>query len=73
LTLYALALSRLTGLRLFEFKCAWFDEKHYFEFFPLHVVYKRKKGNKKNIRTKEGVYGINERMDKVEKLETIEV
>lgn len=27
LTWYALALSRLTGLRLFEFTCAWFDEK----------------------------------------------
>ena len=40
LTWYALALSRLTGLRLFEFKCAWFDEKDYFEFFPLHVVKK---------------------------------
>jgi transposase-like protein len=72
LTLYALALSRLTGLRLFEFKCAWFDEKHYFEFFPLHVVYKRKKGkNRKRIQTKEGVYNINERMDKVEEMKTI--
>jgi len=40
LTLYALALSRLTGLRLYDFKCAWFDENSYFEFFPLHVVYK---------------------------------
>jgi len=73
LTLYALALSRLTGLRLFEFKCAWFDEKHYFEFFPLHVVYKRKKGNRKKINTKEGVYTINEKMEKVEELKTIEV
>jgi len=43
LTLYTLALSRRTGLRLFDFKCAWFDENGYFEFFPLHVVYKRKK------------------------------
>lgn len=43
LTLYALALSRLTGLRLFHFKCAWFDEEDYFEFYPLHVVYKKKK------------------------------
>ena len=43
LTLYALALARLTGLRLFHFKCAWFDEEDYFEFFPLHVVYKKKK------------------------------
>lgn len=40
LTWYALALSRLTGLRLFEFTCAWFDEKDYFQFFPLHVVKK---------------------------------
>lgn len=40
LTLYALMLSRLTGLRLYDFKCAWFDENAYFEFFPLHVVYK---------------------------------
>ncbi|MCX6758803.1 MAG: PD-(D/E)XK nuclease family protein [Candidatus Nealsonbacteria bacterium] len=74
LTLYALALSRLTGLRLFEFKCAWFDEKNYFEFFPLHVVYKRKRGkSRKQIRTKEGIYDINQRMDKVERMETIEV
>ena len=43
LTLYALAMSRLTGLRMFEFKCAWFDEKDYFEFFPLHTVHKLKK------------------------------
>jgi len=41
LTIYALALSRLTGLRLYHFKCAWFDEKDYFEFYPLHVVYKK--------------------------------
>lgn len=40
LTFYALALSRRTGLRLFDFKCAWFDADGYFEFFPLHVVYK---------------------------------
>ncbi len=40
LTFYALALSRRTGLRLFDFKCAWFDENGYYEFFPLHVVYK---------------------------------
>ncbi len=26
LTLYALALSRLTGLRVYDFKCAWFDD-----------------------------------------------
>ena len=48
LTWYALALSRLTGLRLFEFKCAWFDEKDYFEFYPLHVV--KKIANRKRKR-----------------------
>jgi len=42
LTWYALAMSRLTGLRLLDFKCAWFDEKDYFEFYPLHVVKKLK-------------------------------
>ena len=48
LTLYALALSRLTGLRLYDFKCAWFDQDNYFEFFPLHVVYKLKKRAQKD-------------------------
>jgi len=43
LTLYALALSRLTGIRLYHMRCAWFDSKNYYEFFPLHVVYKLKK------------------------------
>lgn len=43
LTIYALALSRLTGLRLYDFKCAWFNSRTYYEFFPLHVVYKKKK------------------------------
>jgi len=53
LTIYALALSRLTGIRLYHFKCAWFDSKDYFEFFPLHVVYKinkRKRFNKNQTR-----------------------
>jgi ATP-dependent exoDNAse (exonuclease V) beta subunit len=43
LMVYALALSRRTGLRLFDFVCAWFDEHHYYEFYPLHVVHKRKR------------------------------
>jgi ATP-dependent exoDNAse (exonuclease V) beta subunit len=42
LMVYALALSRRTGLRLYDFVCAWFDEHHYYEFFPLHVVHKRR-------------------------------
>lgn len=41
LMVYALALSRRTGIGLFNFVCAWFDEKDYFEFYPLHVVRKR--------------------------------
>jgi PD-(D/E)XK nuclease superfamily protein len=41
LMVYALALSRRTGLRLYDFVCAWFDDQHYFEFYPLHVVHKR--------------------------------
>jgi len=47
-------LSRLTSLRLYNFKCAWFDEDNYFEFYPLHVVYKKqpkKKGFKRKIIT----------------------
>jgi transposase-like protein len=43
LTLYALAMSRLTGIRLYYFKCGWFDENNYYEFFPLHVVHKKKR------------------------------
>jgi ATP-dependent exoDNAse (exonuclease V) beta subunit len=39
-TIYALALARRTRLPLKMFKCAWFDEKDYFEFFPLQGVYR---------------------------------
>jgi hypothetical protein len=39
-TIYALALARRAGLPLKMFKCAWFDEKDYFEFYPLAGVYK---------------------------------
>lgn len=67
LTLYAMALSRLTGMRLFEFKCAWFDENNYFEFFPLHVLYKPKKvKRRRQVDTKEGLYKINSRVDKID-------
>lgn len=41
LTIYALALARLTGLRLYDFTCAWFDDQDYYEFYPLRVVHKR--------------------------------
>ena len=68
LTLYAMALSRLTGLRLFEFKCAWFDEKDYFEFFPLHVLHKLKKRRQRKVYTMEGVYKINQDKKKISSL-----
>ena len=42
LMIYALALSRRANLKLFDFVCAWFDEHHYYEFYPLHVVHKRR-------------------------------
>jgi transposase-like protein len=38
LTLYALALTRLAGLRLFDIKCAWFNEEQYCEFFPRGLL-----------------------------------
>jgi ATP-dependent exoDNAse (exonuclease V) beta subunit len=65
LTWYALALSRLTGLRLFEFTCAWFDEKDYYQFFPLHVVKKLQSKNKDRqtkrkriVRVKDGTKAV---------------
>lgn len=42
LTIYALALARRTNLPLKVFKCAWSDEKDYFEFFPLTGVSPRR-------------------------------
>ena len=69
LTLYAMALSRLTGLRLFDFKCAWFDENDYFEFYPLHVLHKpKKKRPRKKIQTPEGTYLVNQLTDKIKSL-----
>jgi len=44
-----LALARLTSLRLYHFKCAWFDGEDYFDFFPLHIVYKKVKTSVKKI------------------------
>jgi ATP-dependent exoDNAse (exonuclease V) beta subunit len=39
LTIYALALTRLIpGLRLFDIKCAWFNEEQYCEFYPRTVL-----------------------------------
>jgi hypothetical protein len=38
LAIYALALSHLTGIPLFDFKCAWFSETDYCEFFPRTIL-----------------------------------
>ncbi len=54
LTWYALALSRRTGLRLRDFKCAWFDEKSYYEFYPLHIVKKLQRTRTKRIHYRDG-------------------
>jgi hypothetical protein len=43
LTIYALALTRrVPGLKLFDIKCAWFNEDQYCEFFPRALLAKRK-------------------------------
>ena len=42
LVVYALALASRTKLAVKDFKCAWFDENDYYEFFPLHAVYRQK-------------------------------
>ena len=74
LTLYAMALSRLTGLRLFEFKCAWFDEKDYFEFYPLHVLHKSKKTKRRRkVYTMEGIYKINQEEKKILSVRPIQI
>jgi hypothetical protein len=41
--IYALALTRLVpGLKLFDIKCAWFDEEEYCEFFPRTLLARRR-------------------------------
>jgi ATP-dependent exoDNAse (exonuclease V) beta subunit len=42
LMIYALALTRLAGLRLFDIKCAWFDEEEYCEFFSRTLLARRR-------------------------------
>jgi ATP-dependent exoDNAse (exonuclease V) beta subunit len=42
LAIYALALTRLVpGLKLFDIKCAWFNEDEYCEFFPRMLFARR--------------------------------
>jgi PD-(D/E)XK nuclease superfamily len=43
LTIYALALTKLiSGLKLFDIKCTWFNEDEYCEFFPRTLFAPRK-------------------------------
>jgi len=42
LTIYALALASHARLPLKLFKCAWFDEQDYFEFYPIQSVYPKR-------------------------------
>jgi hypothetical protein len=45
LTIYALALTRLVpGLKLFDIKCAWFNENEYCEIFPRTLFASRQPG-----------------------------
>jgi hypothetical protein len=42
LAIYTLALTRLVpSLRLFDIKCAWFDDEEYCEFFPRTLIARR--------------------------------
>jgi transposase-like protein len=41
LMIYALALARRSHLLLYHFRCAWFDDRNYYEFYPLHLVHRR--------------------------------
>jgi ATP-dependent exoDNAse (exonuclease V) beta subunit len=44
LAIYAPALTRLVpGLKLFDIKCAWFNEDEYCEFFP-RTLFAQKRG-----------------------------
>ena len=44
LAIYALALTRrVPGLKLFDIKCAWFNEEEYCEIFPRTLFAKRQK------------------------------
>lgn len=42
LTTYALALASRTKLMVKDFRCAWFDDQNYYEFAPLHAVYRKR-------------------------------
>jgi hypothetical protein len=37
-----LALAARTKTPVKDFKCAWFDDRNYYEFFPLKAVYEKR-------------------------------
>lgn len=46
-----------------------FDEKDYFEFYPLHVLHKTKKAiRRKKVATQEGTYAVNKNESKIERI-----
>ncbi|HVH76562.1 MAG TPA: hypothetical protein VM755_16720 [Stellaceae bacterium] len=57
LMIYALALTRLTGLRLFDIKCSWFDQDEYYEFFPRSLLPRHHGVHKAAALTKQHVSG----------------
>lgn len=69
LTFYALALSRRTGLKVSDFRCAWFDERDYYEFLPLSVVMKRGRLEPPSIRSANAVTPAATRFRRREKQE----
>ena len=54
LTLYALALASRLQIPVRQLKVAWFDDKDYFEFFPLHAVYGRRGGGAEKLQWRRG-------------------
>jgi hypothetical protein len=51
---------------------SWFDEKDYFEFYPLHVLHKPKKAaRRRKIGTKEGIYLVNKDEKKIKNVRPI--
>ena len=42
LSIYALSLASKTKLAVKDFKCAFFNENFYYEFFPLHALYEKR-------------------------------
>lgn len=53
---YVLALSRLTDIKLFDIKCAWFNEDEYCEFFPRAMLSRRRTHQQKSFISTDEVF-----------------